>query len=61
MDTPYRNQNLLDDLLATCNPQTNLCIALDIGGAEQYIKTKTIEQWKKTPPTLTKKPALFLI
>ncbi len=61
MDTPYRNQNLLDDLLATCNNQTNLCIALDIGGAEQLIKTKTIGEWKQHPPALPKKPALFLI
>ncbi len=61
MDTPYRNQNLLEDLLSVCNPQTNLCIALDIGGAEQSIKTKTIGEWKKASSALAKKPALFLI
>lgn len=62
IETPYRNNHLLEDLLANCNPATKLCIAKDIMGENQWIKTKKIDDWKKTPlPDLNKIPTVFLI
>ena len=61
MEAPYRSQSLLDDILATCQPRTLLCIACDITGQDQMIRTQSIAQWKKQPITLLKRPTLFLI
>ncbi len=62
IETPYRNNHLLEDLLANCNPATKLCIAKDILGENQWIKTKTISDWKEvTLPDLNKIPTVFLI
>ncbi len=61
MEPPYRSQSLLDDILAACNPKTQLCVASDITGPNQMIHTRTIEQWKKNPITLFKRPTLFLL
>lgn len=59
MDTPYRNQHLFNDILNSCSNETLLSIAKDITGDEQYIKTKTIGQWKKQEIDLYKKPVIF--
>ncbi|HRN58574.1 MAG TPA: SAM-dependent methyltransferase [Agriterribacter sp.] len=61
IETPYRNNQLLNTLLTTCNPLTRLCIAASLTGPEEYIKTRTIAGWKKDKPDLHKKPAIFLI
>lgn len=62
IETPYRNNHLLEDLLANCNPSTKLCIAKDILGESQWIKTKKVEVWKKAPlPDLNKIPTVFLL
>ncbi len=61
IETPYRNNQMLDELLKTCNENTNLCIAQNITAPNQFIKTKTIEQWKKQKPVLEKQPAVFLL
>lgn len=61
METPYRNNHLLDDLLATCQPGTLLCIAADITAEGQLIKTLTIAEWKKRKPDLNKKPVIFIL
>ena len=61
IETPYRNQALLDALLANCAPHTRLCIAADITMPDAYIRTHTIAEWKKTPVTIHKKPCIFLI
>jgi len=60
IETPYRNNNLVDDLLKCCNDSTKLCIAFNITGSDQFIKTKTIKQWKQSKPTLGKQPCVFL-
>ena len=60
IETPYRNNALLADLLQNCQPQTRLCIALNIGGPDAFIQTKTIKEWQSSPPTLPKAPAVFL-
>ena len=60
METPYRNMQLLEMLLKHCRAETLLCIACNISGKEEYIKTKTIVEWKKsTLPQLHKKPTVF--
>jgi 16S rRNA (cytidine1402-2'-O)-methyltransferase len=61
METPYRNQSILEDILAVAQERTHLCIACDITGPHQMIKTMSIKEWKKTPINIDKKPALFLI
>ncbi|WP_300598343.1 SAM-dependent methyltransferase [Niabella sp.] len=61
IETPYRNNQLLETLLKQCQPQTMLCIAVDITGAQELIQTKTIQQWQKTIPDLHKRPAIFLL
>lgn len=61
IETPYRNQHMLEDLLKTCYPNTKLCVAVDITLASESIQTKTIEEWQKTKIDLQKKPCIFLI
>lgn len=61
IETPYRNQALLNDLLASCGPHTRLCIAANITMPDAYIRTQTIAEWKKTPVNINKKPCMFLI
>ena len=62
IETPYRNGKMIDDLLRTCKPSTRLCIAAGITCAEEFIRTKTIKEWKSsTLPDLSKIPAIFLI
>jgi 16S rRNA (cytidine1402-2'-O)-methyltransferase len=60
IETPYRNNHLVRDLLSTCKETTLLCIAADITGPEEFIKTKTVKEWKKQLPELHKRPAIFL-
>lgn len=61
METPYRNNQLLSDIVAQCNAQTKLCIACYIGSSDGFIKTKTIAGWQKSLPDLHKKPTIFII
>lgn len=61
IETPYRNQKLVEDLIKNCNQTTKLCIALNITCEDEYIKTKTIKQWAKTLPDMSKKPCIFLL
>ncbi len=61
METPYRNNHLLEDILGCCNKSTRLCIASDITGANQFIKTNTIAQWKAKKLDLHKIPTVFIL
>lgn len=61
IETPYRNQKLLEDLKQNLSPQTRLCIAADITLTTEYIKTKTIADWKHTTVDLQKRPSIFII
>jgi len=61
IETPYRNNQLLETLLKTCKPSTRLCLAVDITGEGEWIKTKTIEEWKKETTDIHKRPAIFLL
>lgn len=61
IETPYRNMHILEDLLASCDPKTKLCIACDITLETEFIKTKSMGEWKKQIPDISKRPTLFLI
>lgn len=59
IETPYRNNQLLDTILRSCKPSTQLCIAANITGAKEFIRTQTVENWKKNIPDLHKQPVIF--
>lgn len=61
IETPYRNNQLIEALLKTCNKSTKLCIAVDITGKKEWVKTKSISAWQKEKPEIHKRPAIFLI
>jgi len=62
IETPYRNQAMLADLLATCRVTTRLAVAVDLTGPTQAVHSMTIEAWRKQPqPDLAKRPAVFLL
>lgn len=61
IETPYRNDSLLADILSVCNPSTRLCIAADITLPTAYIRTASIGDWKKNVPTIGKRPCVFLL
>jgi 16S rRNA (cytidine1402-2'-O)-methyltransferase len=61
IETPFRNNSLLEEVLKTGSPRTKLCIACDITADTELIQTKTIEQWRKKVPDLHKRPTIFLL
>lgn len=61
IETPYRNNKLLEDLLQILQNNTHLCIATDITLETEYIKTKRISEWKKTKVDLHNRPCIFII
>ncbi|WP_020595449.1 SAM-dependent methyltransferase [Spirosoma panaciterrae] len=61
METPYRNDALLADVLATCQATTRLCIACNLTAPDAFVRTLTIREWKSKVPDLRKKPTVFLL
>jgi len=61
IETPFRNNPMLEEILKTANPKTRLCIACDLTAATEFVQTKTIAEWQKNKPELHKRPAIFLI
>jgi len=62
IETPYRNQHLLEDILASCNPATRLCVACNVSLESEKIISKQISDWKQSPlPDLHKQPTVFLL
>jgi len=61
IETPYRNNQLLADLLKNCAASTQLCIAQNLTAANEQIRTATASEWKKQLPELEKSPAVFLM
>jgi len=61
IETPYRNDSMLKDILSVCNASTRICIAADITLPESYIKTKTVAEWKKTKIVIGKRPCVFIL
>lgn len=60
IETPYRNQALTTDLLATLSTSTRLCLARDLTGQRESVQTMTVGDWRKYAPALEKLPTLFL-
>jgi len=61
IETPYRNNQLLNDILTTAKAETQLCIGADITASTESIQTRKIKDWKKEKPELHKRPAIFLL
>lgn len=61
IETPYRNNKMLEELIKTLAPNTLICVAADITLPTEYIKTKTAHQWKSENVELHKRPAIFII
>jgi 16S rRNA (cytidine1402-2'-O)-methyltransferase len=62
IETPFRNMHMYEDLLSILSPHTMLCVACDITTPTEYIRTQSIDRWKKTPsPELHKRPTVFII
>jgi 16S rRNA (cytidine1402-2'-O)-methyltransferase len=61
IETPYRNNQLLEAILQACHPNTQLCIGVDITGPNESIKTATLQYWKNNKPELHKRLAIFIL
>jgi 16S rRNA (cytidine1402-2'-O)-methyltransferase len=61
IETPYRNNQLLEAILQACHPNTQLCIGVDITGPNESIKTATLQFWKNNKPELHKRLAVFIL
>jgi 16S rRNA (cytidine1402-2'-O)-methyltransferase len=61
IETPYRNNQLIETLLKNCKHSTRLCIAVDLTGTNEWIKTKRIIDWQTNKPDLHKRLAIFLL
>jgi 16S rRNA (cytidine1402-2'-O)-methyltransferase len=60
IETPYRNNKLLEDFLQLLHPSTRLCVACDLTLSTEYIVTKPVSEWSKTKTDLHKRPAIFI-
>ena len=61
IETPFRNNPLLEEILKTAHPKTRLCIACDLTSATEFVQAKTIAEWQKKVPELHKRPTIFLL
>ena len=61
IETPYRNDAMLADMLEVLKETTRICIAADLTLPSQFIRTKTVAQWKKAPAAIGKRPCVFII
>jgi 16S rRNA (cytidine1402-2'-O)-methyltransferase len=61
IETPYRNNQLIESVIKNCKPMTKFCIAVDLTGKNEWIKTKSISDWKKEKTDIHTRPAIFLL
>ncbi len=61
IETPYRNNQVIADVLNSCKPATRFCIAVDLTAGTEQVRSKTIADWKKDTPDFHKRPAIFLL
>lgn len=61
IETPYRNDSMLKDILSCCHDGTRICIAADVTMPDAFIRTMTVGQWKKSGTVIGKRPAVFLM
>ena len=59
IETPYRNNQLLETILKSCKPNTKICIAANLTAANEFVQTKTVAEWKIKKPELHKQPVIF--
>ena len=61
IETPYRNNQMIESILKTAHPATRLCIAVDLTGKSEWVKTAAVSEWQKSKPDIHKRPAIFLL
>ncbi len=61
IETPYRNEKLIQDLIRQCKPSTLLCIASNLTSPDSFIQTKPLSYWAKAMPKINKVPTIFLL
>lgn len=61
IETPYRNNQMVEDILKSCSSSTLLCIAANLTGENEFIQTRTVQQWKGKVPDLHKQPVIYLL
>jgi 16S rRNA (cytidine1402-2'-O)-methyltransferase len=61
IETPYRNEQMIATLLKTCKANTRMCIAAELTSKNEYVKTKTIAEWRNEKTDFHKKPVIFLL
>ncbi|MDU1889314.1 MAG: SAM-dependent methyltransferase [Dysgonomonas sp.] len=61
IETPYRNQKLVEDIIKNCTPSTKLCIAMNITCEDEFIKTLPVKEWAKKMPDMAKQLCIFLL
>jgi len=61
IETPYRNNHVLDSILTVCAPETRLCVACQLATPEQWVKSQSVSKWRKENVDLHKKPVVFLL
>jgi len=61
IETPFRNNKLMEELVHICRPTTKLCVAVNITCNDEYIRTRPVKEWMGDIPDLNKKPTIFLL
>jgi 16S rRNA (cytidine1402-2'-O)-methyltransferase len=61
IETPFRNNQMLEEILRSCTAKTQLCIACNLTAEDEFVQTKSIAEWKQKAPDLHKKPTIFLL
>ncbi len=61
IETPYRNNQLFEAIVQNCHPSTKLCVAMELTGTDEWIKTQSVANWKNSKPELHKKLVVFLL
>ncbi|MCZ4242823.1 SAM-dependent methyltransferase [Pedobacter punctiformis] len=61
IETPFRNNQMMEEILKSCKPSTQLCVACNLTGEDEFIKTQSIYNWRKEEIDLHKKPTIFLL
>lgn len=61
IETPYRNERLLEELVRTCRPSTRLCVAANVTCADEFIRTRPVKEWAHKAPDLSHRPTIFAL
>ena len=61
IETPFRNNKIIETILQNCKPSTQFCVASELTSSNEWIKTKTIAEWRKEKIDLHKKPVIYLL